>query len=127
MPFYFLECVLLFWIPGLALLVGVWPRLTSAERGAFGRTLALMTPLTLLMEFVYLKADIWSFSQAHDPLLGVTLLGAPIEEFTFWFGATPFVLGVYLVLQRCAPAALLVTVPRRERRPAAGRARRRSG
>lgn len=118
MPLYFLECVLLFWIPGLALLAGVWRGLAPADRAALGYTLAAMTPLTFLMEYVYLRADIWSFSEAQDPLLGLTLFGAPVEEFVFWFGATPFVLGLYLALQRMAPAGWLIVPPRPERRAA---------
>jgi lycopene cyclase domain-containing protein len=116
-PLYVIECVLLFWVPGVALFIALWPGLRRADRLAFGRTLLLMTPLTLLMEFVYLKADIWNFSEAQDPLLGLTLFGAPIEEFAFWFGATPFVLGVYLAAQRWLPFGWLIRPPRPERRP----------
>ena len=99
MPVYFLTCVFLFWIPGLALLTGFWRGLSPARRRAFMITWALMGAQTFAMEYVYLWADIWSFSQAHDPLLGLDMLGAPIEEFAFWFGATLFVLTLYRLLQ----------------------------
>lgn len=100
MPVYFLTCLLLFWVPGIALLAGTWRTRTRAQRKAFWITCAVMAVITFAMEYVYLWADIWSFSEAHAPLLGIRLFGAPIEEFTFWFGATPFVLGLYWVLQR---------------------------
>ena len=100
MPLYFVTCVLIFWVPGVALLVGNYGWLSGKQRKAFWIVLALMAVITFGMEYVYLWADIWSFSEAYDPLLGIELWGAPIEEFTFWFGATPFVLGVYWTLQR---------------------------
>lgn len=126
MPLYFLTCVLLFWIPGLALFAGLWRGLAPADRAALWWTLVVMTPLTILMEFIYLKADIWSFSGAHDPLLGLTLFGAPIEEFAFWFGTTPFVLGIYLTVHRMLPAAWLIVPPRPERRAKVRRPRART-
>jgi len=103
MPVYFLTCVLLFWIPGVALLAGLWHTRTRVQRTAFWITCMVMAIVTFGMEYVYLWADIWSFSEVHDPLLGIRIFGAPIEEFTFWFGATPFVLGLYWALQRFEP------------------------
>jgi lycopene cyclase domain-containing protein len=103
-PLYFLTCVGIFWIPGTALLVANWRRLDKRRKKSFFILLGIMAVVTFAMEYVYLAADIWSFSEAHDPLLGLVILGAPIEEFTFWFGATPFVLGVYWTARRFFPA-----------------------
>lgn len=100
MPLYFLTCVLIFWVPGIALLVVNYAWLSGTQRKAFWIVCGIMAVVTFGMEYVYLWADIWSFSEAHDPLLGITFGGAPVEEFTFWFGATPFVLGVYWTAQR---------------------------
>ena len=99
MPIYFWTVVLLFWVPGVALIWGRWKSLTRTQRFAFWTTVGLMTVVSGLMEYVYLKADIWNFSQAVDPLLGIRIFGAPIEEFVYWFGATPFVLGIYLLIR----------------------------
>ncbi len=100
MPLYFWKVVLLFWVPGVALMAGLWRTLSPDRRFAFWVTVALMTVVSGLMEYVYLWADIWNFSEAVDPLLGWRIFGAPVEEFVYWFGATPFVLGVYLLLRR---------------------------
>ena len=104
MPLYFLTCVFLFWIPGAALCAVNWRRLDRLQRKAFGILCAVLAVVTFAMEYVYLAADIWSFSEAHYPLLGIVIMGAPIEEFTFWFGATPFVLGVYWTLLAVFPS-----------------------
>jgi hypothetical protein len=56
--------------------------------------------MTFAMEFIYRRATkVWTFSQKTDPLLGIRLFGEPIEEFSFWNGATPFILLVYLALR----------------------------
>ena len=104
MPLYFLKVLLLFWVPGLALTAGLWRGLKRPERWAFLATAAVMAGVSFVMEYVYLWADIWNFSEARDPLLGIRLWGAPIEEFVYWFGATPFVLAVYLLVRRRLPA-----------------------
>lgn len=100
MPLYFLSTLVYFWIPIAAMGLLLLPRQDDATRKAFWLTLALFTPLTAAMEFVCLRLDIWSFSQAKDPLLGIRLFGAPVEEFSFWFGGAPFVLLTYLGLRR---------------------------
>lgn len=114
MPLYFLTCVFLFWVPGVALLLYRWRWLDRFQRKGFWIVCAIMAVVTFAMEYVYLWADVWSFSEAYDPLLGIELWGAPIEEFTFWLGATPFVLGVYWVMQRFDRSR--VAAPRRVRR-----------
>lgn len=100
MHVYFLTCVLMFWVPGVALVFGLWRGRPRHEHRAFWLTCALVAVLSFGMEFVYLWADIWSFSEADDPLLGITIFGAPLEEFTYWFGASPFLLSVYWLMQR---------------------------
>ncbi len=100
MHLYFIKVLLLFWIPGVALTIGIWSRLTHAERRAYWITCGLMAVISFGMEYVYLWLDIWNFSEARDPLLGIRIWGAPIEEFEFWFGASPFILGLYLIFRR---------------------------
>ena len=115
MPLYFLTVVLVFWVPGLALVPVYWGRLGEGGRKALLVVVAIMAVVSFGMEYVYLWADIWSFSEAHDPLLGIGLWGAPIEEFTYWFGATPFCLGLYFTFQRFrgrGPFATAVKPPR---------------
>lgn len=103
MHLYFWSCLLVFWVPAVALLVGLWGRLNGPDRRAFWWACGFMAIVSFVMEYVYLAADIWNFSEAQDPLLGIRLFGAPIEEFVYWFGATPFVLAVYLLLTRRHP------------------------
>ncbi len=100
MPVYFLTVFLVFWVPGIALMVALYRFLGPAPRKSFWITCLIMAVVSFGMEYVYLWADIWNFSEAHDPLLGIRIWGAPIEEFTYWFGATPFCLSLYLLFQR---------------------------
>ncbi len=96
MPRYFLLTLLYFWIPVLTLGFFLKNKLDAPTKKAIWISLAIILPLTFVMEYVYLWADIWTFSEAMDPLLGIWLWGAPLEEFSFWFGAPPFFLMVYL-------------------------------
>ncbi|MFA6030344.1 MAG: lycopene cyclase domain-containing protein [Elusimicrobiota bacterium] len=100
LPLYFLSTLLYFWLPAAALAWKVYPGLDRLSRRAFWLTLAVFVPLTAAMEFVCLRLDVWTFSEAKDPLLGLRIFGAPVEEFLFWFGAQPFVLFSYLAFRR---------------------------
>lgn len=100
MPRYFLSTILYFWIPVTVLGFILRTKLDPLTKKAFWITMAVLSPMTFVMEYVYLWADIWTFSEAMDPLLGIRIWGAPIEEFSFWFGAAPFILLVYLSWDR---------------------------
>jgi lycopene cyclase domain-containing protein len=73
-----------------------WKKLSPSSKKGFWRTVFVFTPLTFVMEYVFMWADVWNFSEAQDPLIGIWLWGVPIEEFSFWFAATPFILLVYI-------------------------------
>ncbi len=100
MPRYFIMTVIAFWIPVAVLSIFLRNHLTPQTKKALWITILVMIPVSFLMEYVYLWADIWDFSEEMDPLLGIRLWGAPIEEFSFWFGGTPFVLLTYLAIDR---------------------------
>lgn len=113
MPLYFISTLLYFWVPVLLMARWTWPRLDSLDKKAFWRTLAIFYGLALVMEYVYLYYDVWTFSEDFDPLLGLRVFNAPIEEFCFWFGATPFVLLLYLGLERRMRPAVVPPAPKR--------------
>lgn len=73
-------------------------RLDALSKKAFWVTSGVLLPLAFAMEYVYLWLDIWTFSEEKDPLLGIWLWGAPVEEFFFWFGGVLFLLLLYLTL-----------------------------
>ena len=89
-----------FWAPVGVMAWRLWPKLDVLTRRAFWRTLLIFYVLAFGMEYVYLYLKVWTFSEKLDPLLGVRIFNAPIEEFCFWFGATPFGIFVYLGLDR---------------------------
>jgi hypothetical protein len=96
-PWYFLLTLAVFWLPLIPLSRLTWHRLHPPEKRAFWATCFLVGFLTFLMEFVYRRtAKIWTFSQQKDRLVGLHIFGEPIEEFSFWLGATPFMVLVYL-------------------------------
>jgi len=56
--------------------------------------------LTFVIEKFMLYYDVWGFSHREFRLIGVTLSGAPIEEFVYWFFC-PWLAGMaYLVMGR---------------------------
>jgi len=98
MPRYFLTVVFIFWIPSIFLFLFLRNRLSPLKRKAFWFNLLFWFPVTFAAEYLYLWADIWNFSEQVDPLIGLTIFGAPIEEFFFWFGAPVFFSLLYLFL-----------------------------
>ena len=100
MPVYFITYTVLFWIPTLFFVLFLLKFFTSNLKKSFWIASLIMVPLTIVMEYFYLKFDVWSFSQAIDPLIGIWFWNAPIEEFVFWFGAQPFCLAMYLSYKR---------------------------
>jgi len=63
-------------------------------------TWAFFNILSIIWEYAGLALNIWDFSEAHHALLGPEIFGAPIEEFVFWFGASPFVLTIYIYYEQ---------------------------
>jgi len=82
----------------------LWRTLDAPTKKAFWKTMVVMTGATFLMEFVYLRLDIWTFSEAIDPLIGIGIWGVPVEEFVFWFGASPLFILTYFMFSRLWPA-----------------------
>jgi lycopene cyclase domain-containing protein len=104
MPVYLITYLLLFWLPVFILGFACWSRLDAPARKAFWVAMAIMLVVTTVMEYVYLGLHLWNFSEAIDPLLGIRIFGVPIEEFVFWWGATPLFAFLYLFfVQRLFP------------------------
>jgi hypothetical protein len=98
-PQYFLTTLIIFWLPAFFLGRALRKRLSVPEKRALRSTILLLALLTFLMELIYRRLKIWTFSEEVDPLLGVRVAGEPVEEFSFWAGATPFMMTVYLLLR----------------------------
>jgi lycopene cyclase domain-containing protein len=92
--------VILFWIPSAILYLVLHRWMAGRFLGAFWLTCAVLLPVTAAFEYLCLYLDIWDFYEGVQSLWGPRILGAPIEEFIFWFGATPFCLLVYLYYYR---------------------------
>jgi lycopene cyclase domain-containing protein len=99
-PDYGWSVVIGYWLPILILSMVVLPREEYAMRKAFVGTVIIMLPVTILFEYIGLYLDIWNFSEEQSKLWGFKILGAPVEEFVFWFGATPLCLLLYLYYRR---------------------------
>jgi lycopene cyclase domain-containing protein len=56
--------------------------------------------MTFVIEKLMLYYDVWGFSHREFRLIGVTLSGAPIEEFVYWFFCPWLAALAYLVLGR---------------------------
>ncbi|MFW5775319.1 MAG: hypothetical protein ACOCW2_03420 [Chitinivibrionales bacterium] len=95
-PDYGWSIVIAFWVPVVVLSILVLPREQPPMRKAFLATCLLFVPITVGFEYLSLYLDIWNFSEEQSALWGIDIFGAPIEEFIFWFGATPLCLLIYL-------------------------------
>lgn len=100
MPVYLITYTLLFWVPALLFIFFFLPRQGAGLRKSFWAASAAMAAVSMVMEYLFLKFDVWFFSQKMDRLLGLWIGSAPVEEFVFWFGATPFCLALYLMYSR---------------------------
>jgi len=100
MPVYLITYSIVFWIPVLIFVLFFLKIFDGCLRRSFWATSAAMAVALTGMEFVFLKFDVWFFSQKIDHLAGLWIGGAPVEEFVFWFGATPFCLALYLGYSR---------------------------
>ncbi|MFA6434774.1 MAG: hypothetical protein WCW52_08760 [Elusimicrobiales bacterium] len=100
MPVYFITYSVLFWLPAVLLYVFLFKTLTAALGRSFWSACCLMALVSTVMEYLYIYFDVWSFSERTDSLLGLRLWSVPVEEFVFWFGATPFCLMMYLGYRR---------------------------
>jgi lycopene cyclase domain-containing protein len=96
MPVYLITYSVLFWVPALLFIFFMLRTYDAGLRRAFWAACAAMAAASVVMEYLFLKFDVWFFSEKIDRLLGVWIGAAPVEEFVFWFGATPFCLAVYL-------------------------------
>jgi lycopene cyclase domain-containing protein len=84
-PWYLLLDAAL-WLIALGVVRWSWPRLDAGERRGAWLAAALVMVLQVGNEWLSLNVfQAWSFSQAHNRLLGVELWGAPLEEYFFWF------------------------------------------
>lgn len=100
MPVYFISYTVLFWIPSFLFVIFLYKPLEKTTKKAFWLTSFIMAVVSIIMEYLYIKFDVWSFSQNIDPLLGIWFWKAPVEEYVYWFGATPFCLSLYLAYAR---------------------------
>lgn len=62
---------------------------------------------TFIVELVMLKFDVWGFSGENVRLLGITLFGAPIEEYIFWMYC-PWLVGLSYIT--CARTEILPSI-----------------
>jgi lycopene cyclase domain-containing protein len=92
--------VVSFWIPIFILSFVVLPGESKPMRFAFLATSLSFIPVTFAFEYIGLSLDIWNFSEKHCALWGPKIMGAPIEEFVFWFGATPLCMLIYLYYRK---------------------------
>lgn len=99
-PLYLIIYTVLFWVPAALFAVLALRAFPVPLKRAFWATSVVMGAASVVNEYIFLKYDVWFFSEKIDRLVGLRLFGAPVEEFVFWFGATPFCLALYLMYGR---------------------------
>lgn len=100
MPVYLITYTLLFWLPSALFVLFLLRSFSAPTRRAYWAAAAVMAAVSVVMEYLFLHFDVWFFSQKLDHLAGLWIGSAPVEEFVFWFGATPFCLAIYLTYSR---------------------------
>jgi lycopene cyclase domain-containing protein len=100
MPVYLITYTLLFWLPAALFCAFLLGRFDAPLRKGYWAACVTMAVVSVLMEYLFLHFDVWFFSQKIDKLVGLWIGSAPVEEFVYWFGATPFCLGVYLTYSK---------------------------
>ena len=91
---YFVSNFVLFYVPCLVFLTLSFQELKENWK-QFLLVFLIFIPLTTAYEYLSLWLDIWNFNQSFHKLIGINILGAPLEEFLFWYGAGPFILSLY--------------------------------
>jgi hypothetical protein len=117
---YFLSVIILFWFPAVLMLIphtiAIFRKknikqneiLSKLLKSPFVQVNVVLGIVSFYFEFCALGLHVWSFSEEKHLLLRTiffnhfpcTIYGAPIEEFIFYFGATPFCLLLYLTFFR---------------------------
>jgi len=83
---WYLVLDLVLWGITVVIILWVWPRLSNYWRISALLVVGLVMVLQVLNEVLSLHIfEAWTFSEAHNRLLGIILWGAPIEEYLFWF------------------------------------------
>ena len=102
---YAVSTVFLFWVPVVVMFIG--NRAWLIRRNLLLPLLSAATVLAVVavyFEYAALGIGVWNFSEEHHLLLRTifknpgfpfAIYGAPVEEFMFWFGATPFCILLY--------------------------------
>ncbi len=94
-PWYFI-LDLGIWGVAAAVMLWAWPRLDKSWRLTASLTAVLVMVLQVgneVLSFNLFKA--WSFSLEHNRLIGWNILGAPAEEYLFWFAFAWFLPFLY--------------------------------
>lgn len=98
MPYYCIDTLCFFWLPSVVLYVYLIKKISGLKLKAFHLNLLMWCVITFIFEYVCLSLDIWNFTENYSPLVGINIIGVPIEEFLFWFGAAVFFPLLYLFL-----------------------------
>lgn len=56
--------------------------------------------ISTIIEVIMLNYDTWGFSKAHGRFIGVNFIGAPIEEYIYWWIAPILVGMLYITLRK---------------------------
>ncbi len=84
-PWYFMMDLIL-WGISLALVKWSWSKLSRSWKTTAMVTATLVMGLQTWNEWLSFNVyKAWGFSQAHNTLLGIHFLGAPVEEHLFWY------------------------------------------
>ncbi len=67
--------------------------------------------ITVVIEKLMIFFDVWGFSNATHRLIGISFLGAPIEEYVYWWLAPVVVSVTYYAMVKLKSGSNLVTYP----------------
>ncbi len=84
-PWYFILDLGL-WALTAAVVASAWPRMGKAWRRSACATALVVMVLQSFNEVLSRKVfQAWTFSYEHNRMIGISLLGEPVEEHLFWW------------------------------------------
>jgi lycopene cyclase domain-containing protein len=96
---YFATLLAFFAIPAQLLAGWSWPRLDFLSKLAAIGSILSIGVCAVIMEFIGIHFDFWTFMEDADALLGIAVGDIPIEEFLFYYLALAQLVFLYMALK----------------------------
>lgn len=84
MPWYLITDIFL-WTVTVLVLRWSWPQIGKISRITAATNAVWIMLLQTTCEILSRKLNVWTFAYDHNTMIGINLMGEPIEEYLFWW------------------------------------------